>query len=134
MTLLHWRDAVPPTPRHREYLRPATVRGMRWLRFVRWSGWSPPRRTRCAGPPTDAALLGTRTRTRNRTRTRTRTEECQRLTVADIPITARSGTARLLGKGDEVRTVPLPAPARERISACPKTAAQAWQHLAYIQK
>ncbi|GAA3509775.1 integrase/recombinase XerC [Streptosporangium album] len=46
-----------------------------------------------------------------------RTEETQRLTVADVPITARSGTARLHGKGDEVRTVPLPIPARERLAA-----------------
>ncbi|WP_406312212.1 tyrosine-type recombinase/integrase [Streptosporangium sp. NBC_01639] len=46
-----------------------------------------------------------------------RAEECQRLTVADVPITARSGTARLHGKGDEVRTVPLPLPARERLTA-----------------
>ncbi|MGW0586392.1 tyrosine-type recombinase/integrase [Streptosporangium sp. NPDC002607] len=46
-----------------------------------------------------------------------RAEECQRLRVGDIPITARSGTARLHGKGDEVRTVPLPVPARERLTA-----------------
>ncbi|WP_406314574.1 tyrosine-type recombinase/integrase [Streptosporangium sp. NBC_01639] len=46
-----------------------------------------------------------------------RAEEAQRLTVADVPITARSGTARLHGKGDEVRTVPLPLPARERLAA-----------------
>ncbi|WP_329087693.1 MULTISPECIES: tyrosine-type recombinase/integrase [unclassified Streptosporangium] len=46
-----------------------------------------------------------------------RAEECQRLRVGDVPITARSGTARLHGKGDEVRTVPLPVPARERLTA-----------------
>ncbi|WP_440107638.1 tyrosine-type recombinase/integrase [Streptosporangium sp. H16] len=46
-----------------------------------------------------------------------RAEECQRFRVADVPITARSGTARLDGKGDEVRTVPLPVPARERLTA-----------------
>ncbi|MEU4834101.1 tyrosine-type recombinase/integrase [Streptosporangium sp. NPDC023615] len=46
-----------------------------------------------------------------------RAEECQRLRTGDIPITARSGTARLHGKGDEVRTVPLPVPARERLTA-----------------
>ncbi|MFC7646776.1 tyrosine-type recombinase/integrase [Streptosporangium lutulentum] len=46
-----------------------------------------------------------------------RAEECQRLRVGDISITARSGTARLHGKGDEVHTVPLPVPARERLTA-----------------
>ncbi|GAA2986419.1 hypothetical protein GCM10017559_02560 [Streptosporangium longisporum] len=46
-----------------------------------------------------------------------RAEECQRLRTGDIPFTARSGTARLHGKGDEVRTVPLPVPARERLTA-----------------
>jgi len=46
-----------------------------------------------------------------------RAEECQRLRIGDISITARSGTARLHGKGDEVRTVPLPVPARERLTA-----------------
>jgi len=46
-----------------------------------------------------------------------RVEECARLEAGDIAITARTGTVRLHGKGDEVRTVPLPAPARARISA-----------------
>jgi integrase len=46
-----------------------------------------------------------------------REEECARLDAEDIAITARTGTVRLHGKGDEVRTVPLPAPARDRISA-----------------
>ncbi|MER6831972.1 tyrosine-type recombinase/integrase [Streptosporangium sp. NPDC000563] len=46
-----------------------------------------------------------------------RAEEAQRLRIGDIPITARSGTARLHGKSDEVRTVPLPVPARERLTA-----------------
>ncbi|MER6831966.1 tyrosine-type recombinase/integrase [Streptosporangium sp. NPDC000563] len=46
-----------------------------------------------------------------------RAEECQRLRISDVPITARSGTARLHGKDDEVRTVPLPVPARERLTA-----------------
>ncbi|GGK93970.1 tyrosine recombinase XerC [Planomonospora parontospora subsp. parontospora] len=46
-----------------------------------------------------------------------RAEECQRLTVADVPLTARTGTVRLHGKGDQVRTVPLPAPARTRLNA-----------------
>jgi integrase len=46
-----------------------------------------------------------------------RVEECARLGVEDVAITARTGAVRLHGKGDEVRTVPLPAPGRERISA-----------------
>lgn len=46
-----------------------------------------------------------------------RAEECARLECADIAITARTGQVRLHGKGDEVRTVPLPAPARQRLSA-----------------
>ncbi|MBB5136160.1 site-specific recombinase XerD [Thermocatellispora tengchongensis] len=35
-------------------------------------------------------------------------EECAQLEVADVLITARTGHLRLHGKGDEVRTVPLP--------------------------
>ena len=46
-----------------------------------------------------------------------REEECARLDIEDITITARTGTIRLHGKGDEVRTTPLPAPARDRITA-----------------
>ena len=46
-----------------------------------------------------------------------REEECARLDVEDIAITARTGTIRLHGKGDEVRTIPLPKPARDRINA-----------------
>jgi len=46
-----------------------------------------------------------------------RAQECARLDVEDIAVTARTGEIRLHGKGDEVRTVPLPAPARDRISA-----------------
>ncbi|PZG08919.1 tyrosine-type recombinase/integrase [Nonomuraea aridisoli] len=46
-----------------------------------------------------------------------RAEECARLDVEDLAVTARTGEVRLHGKGDEVRTVPLPAPARERLSA-----------------
>lgn len=53
-----------------------------------------------------------------------RAEECQRLRVGDVAITARSGTARLHGKGDEVRTVPLPVPARERLTAWLKVRAE----------
>lgn len=46
-----------------------------------------------------------------------RVEECARLDLDDVVITARTGSIRLHGKGDEVRWVPLPAIARERISA-----------------
>jgi integrase len=46
-----------------------------------------------------------------------RVEECARLDVEDVAITARTGSLRLHGKGDEVRQVPLPAIARDRISA-----------------
>ncbi|MFI6909997.1 tyrosine-type recombinase/integrase [Nonomuraea sp. NPDC050394] len=46
-----------------------------------------------------------------------REEECARLEVEDVAITARTGTIRLHGKGDQVRVVPLPPTARERISA-----------------
>ena len=46
-----------------------------------------------------------------------RAEECARLEVDDVAITPRTGQVRLLGKGDQVRVVPLPARARERVSA-----------------
>ena len=46
-----------------------------------------------------------------------RVEECERLDLEDVTITARTGSIRLHGKGDEVREVPLPAIARERLSA-----------------
>lgn len=46
-----------------------------------------------------------------------RAAECARLTVDDVTLTARTGTVRLFGKGDQVRTVPLDQPARERVSA-----------------
>ncbi|MBF6226087.1 tyrosine-type recombinase/integrase [Nocardia abscessus] len=46
-----------------------------------------------------------------------RVQECGRLELADIAITARTGTIRLHGKGDETRTVPLPAIARTHIAA-----------------
>ncbi|TNH28797.1 hypothetical protein FHG89_14255 [Micromonospora orduensis] len=46
-----------------------------------------------------------------------RAEECAGLDVDDLALTARTGTIRLHGKGDEVRQVPVPAPARERLSA-----------------
>lgn len=46
-----------------------------------------------------------------------RVAECARLAIHDVPITPRTGHARLFGKGDQVRTVPLPSRARERVSA-----------------
>ncbi|WP_214415075.1 tyrosine-type recombinase/integrase [Sphaerisporangium fuscum] len=46
-----------------------------------------------------------------------REEECARLEADDIAITARTGTIRLHGKGDQVRTVPIPPTARARITA-----------------
>jgi site-specific recombinase XerD len=46
-----------------------------------------------------------------------RAEECTRLEVDDVAITPRTGQVRLLGKGDQVRVVPLPTRARERVSA-----------------
>jgi site-specific recombinase XerD len=46
-----------------------------------------------------------------------RVEECARLDIEDVPITSRTGTARLLGKGHQVRTLPLPPGARERVAA-----------------
>ncbi len=46
-----------------------------------------------------------------------RAEECARLEADDVAITPRTGQVRLLGKGDQVRVVPLPTRARERVSA-----------------
>ncbi|HEY4991127.1 MAG TPA: tyrosine-type recombinase/integrase, partial [Nakamurella sp.] len=46
-----------------------------------------------------------------------RVPECGRLDVQDIVLTARTGQIRLHGKGDQVRTVPLPAPARQALAA-----------------
>ncbi|MEV0705873.1 tyrosine-type recombinase/integrase [Saccharopolyspora sp. NPDC050389] len=46
-----------------------------------------------------------------------RLEECERLDLDDVAITARTGSIRLHGKGDEVHNVPLPAVARQRLSA-----------------
>ncbi|MBA2897758.1 tyrosine-type recombinase/integrase [Nonomuraea soli] len=46
-----------------------------------------------------------------------RVEECARLEVSDVPLTARTGEVRLLGKGDQVRWVPLPAIARTHLGA-----------------
>jgi integrase len=43
-----------------------------------------------------------------------RVEECARLDLEDIAITARTGEVRLHGNGDQVRSVPLPAPGRKR--------------------
>lgn len=45
-----------------------------------------------------------------------RAEECERLDLEDVAITARTGSIRLHGKGDEVHDVPLPAVARQRLS------------------
>ncbi|MEU3168685.1 tyrosine-type recombinase/integrase [Streptosporangium sp. NPDC006930] len=72
---------------------------------------NPTRRTADRRSPRDAALIALLLGAG------ARAEECQRLHVGDAPITARSSTARLHGKGDEVRTVPLPIPARERLTA-----------------
>lgn len=44
-----------------------------------------------------------------------RVEEAARLAVEDVAITARTGTVRLFGKGDEVREVPLDKPGREAV-------------------
>ncbi|XVQ06622.1 hypothetical protein ACQP1W_28670 [Spirillospora sp. CA-255316] len=38
-----------------------------------------------------------------------------RLQPRDVAVSARTGTVRLHGKGDQVRTVPLPAPARNAV-------------------
>jgi site-specific recombinase XerC len=46
-----------------------------------------------------------------------RVPECGRLDVEDIVLTARTGQIRLHGKGDQVRTVPLPAPARQALAS-----------------
>ena len=46
-----------------------------------------------------------------------RIEEGARLEVDDVAITPRTGQVRLLGKGDQARTVPLPVRGRERVSA-----------------
>lgn len=45
-----------------------------------------------------------------------RVEECARLEVDDVPMTARTGSARLIGKGDQTRTVPMPPATRERLA------------------
>ncbi|WP_067828638.1 tyrosine-type recombinase/integrase [Actinomadura kijaniata] len=45
-----------------------------------------------------------------------RVEECARLDLEDVVLTARTGHLRLHGKGDQVRTVPLPARARQRLA------------------
>ncbi|RSN53331.1 tyrosine-type recombinase/integrase, partial [Actinomadura sp. WAC 06369] len=46
-----------------------------------------------------------------------REEECARIQMQDLALTARTGTLRLHGKGDQVRTVPLPSIARTRLTA-----------------
>lgn len=46
-----------------------------------------------------------------------RVQECTRLDLADVAVTARTGRVHLHGKGDQVRDIPLPAIARQRITA-----------------
>lgn len=46
-----------------------------------------------------------------------RVEEMAGLKLPDIPVTARTGKVRLVGKGDEVRHNPVPAGSRERVTA-----------------
>ncbi len=46
-----------------------------------------------------------------------RVEECTRLDLDDIAITAKTGRLNVVGKGDQPRTVPIPATARERLNA-----------------
>jgi integrase len=46
-----------------------------------------------------------------------RVEECARLDLEDVTLTARTGTVRLFGKGDQVRTVPIVAPVPDRLRA-----------------
>ncbi|MFI6485107.1 tyrosine-type recombinase/integrase [Nonomuraea sp. NPDC050663] len=44
-----------------------------------------------------------------------RVEECQRLQLQDVVLTARTGEVHLLGKGEQGRTVPLPAICRAHL-------------------
>jgi integrase len=46
-----------------------------------------------------------------------RVEECARLDLQDVALTARTGTVRLFGKGDEVRTVPVTGKAHAKLGA-----------------
>ena len=46
-----------------------------------------------------------------------RVSEAARLEVGHLVVTTRTGTCRLYSKGDQVRTVPVPRPVRERIPA-----------------
>ncbi|GIF13971.1 hypothetical protein [Actinoplanes teichomyceticus] len=48
-----------------------------------------------------------------------RVEECARLDTGDRVVTERTGTLRLHGKGDELRTVPVPQEARKALRAWP---------------
>jgi integrase len=45
-----------------------------------------------------------------------RAEECARLALDDIAITARTGRVHLVGKGDQARDLPLPAKARDKVN------------------
>jgi integrase len=46
-----------------------------------------------------------------------RVEECARLDLEDVALTARTGTVRLFGKGDEVRTLPVTGKAHAKLGA-----------------
>jgi integrase len=46
-----------------------------------------------------------------------RVEECARLDLEDVTLTKRTGTVRLFGKGDQVRTVPVTGRALEKLAA-----------------
>lgn len=46
-----------------------------------------------------------------------RAAECTGLHVDDVAVTARTGRIRVHGKGDQDRTIPVPAPARQRLFA-----------------
>ncbi|HET9654622.1 MAG TPA: tyrosine-type recombinase/integrase [Kineosporiaceae bacterium] len=46
-----------------------------------------------------------------------RVEECARLQLADVAVTARTGRVHLVGKGDQARDLPLPAKTRDHLSA-----------------
>lgn len=59
--------------------------------------------------PRDAALIALLLHTGPRV------AEVAGLDLADVAITARTGTVRYLGKGDQPRVVPVPAPARDRV-------------------
>lgn len=53
-----------------------------------------------------------------------RVAECARLDLADVPVTARTGQARLHGKGDQVRHVPIPPTTRRHLTTWQTTRRQ----------